>query len=85
MVRAASPSTAILFVTNNDTYFRKKIVNPNAGPVRNDQLCTKYGFGNVDFFNIMAGYGSMGTWTKTGLPHQTAFTLRALDIHSWAI
>lgn len=69
MVRAASPSTAILFVTNNDTYFRKKIVNPNAGPVREVmiKLCTKYGFGMFDLFNIMGGYGSMGTWDKNGL------------------
>lgn len=69
MTREAAPNTAVLFITNNDTYFRKKYVNPNAGAVRDvmTRLCTKYGYSMWDLFSIMGGYGSMGTWDKNGL------------------
>lgn len=69
MVREAAPKTAILFITNNDTYFRKKIVNPNATAVRDvmNRLATRYGYGVWDLFSIMGGYGSMATWDKNGL------------------
>ena len=69
MTREAAPNTAILFISNNDTYFRKKYVNPNAGAVREvmAKLCTKYGYAMWDLFAIMGGYGSMATWNKNGL------------------
>jgi lysophospholipase L1-like esterase len=69
MVREAAPQTAILFITNNDTYFRKKYVNPNAAAVQGvmNKLAGKYGFAVWDLFSIMGGYGSMGTWDKNGL------------------
>ncbi len=59
----------MLFITNNDTYFRKKYVNPNAGAVRDvmARLCAKYGYSMWDLFSIMGGYGSMATWDKNGL------------------
>lgn len=69
MTREAAPKTAVLFITNNDTYFRKKYVNPNAGAVREvmSRLAAKYGYAVWDLFGIMGGYGSMGTWDKNGL------------------
>lgn len=69
MVREAAPNTSILFITNNDTYFRRKYVNPNAGPVRDvmNKLANKYGYAVWDLFSIMGGYGSMATWDKNGL------------------
>lgn len=69
MVRKAAPQTAVLFVTNNDTYFRRKYVNPNAGAVRDvmNRLATRHGYAVWDLFSIMGGYGSMATWDKNGL------------------
>lgn len=69
MVREAAPKTAILFITNNDTYFRKKYVNPNATAVQGvmNKLAAKHGFAVWDLFTIMGGYGSMATWDKNGL------------------
>jgi len=69
MVKEASPKTAILFVTNNDTYFKKKYVNRNALDVRDVmiKLATKHGFGVWDLFSIMGGLGSMALWDKNGL------------------
>lgn len=69
MVKEAAPHTAVLFITNNDTYFRKKYVNPNATAVRDvmNRLAARYGFGVWDLFSIMGGPGSMATWDKNGL------------------
>jgi lysophospholipase L1-like esterase len=69
MIFRAAPETAILFTTNNDTYFRRKYVNPNAMDVKNtmEKLAARYGLAVWDLFTIMGGYSSMSLWEKEGL------------------
>lgn len=69
LIEQAAPGCAILFVTNNDTYFRKKYVNYNAGPVKDAmfQMAKERGLSVWDVFSIMGGFGSMATWQANGL------------------
>lgn len=69
MIDAASPGCAVVFVTNNDTYFRKKYINYNGGTVREAmfELGKENGMAVYDLFSIMGGYGSMATWQANGL------------------
>lgn len=71
-IHRASPNSAIIFLTNNDSYRkvrRKYYVNYNATAVRERMfsLATKYNLAVWDFFNIMGGLGSMSTWQKNEL------------------
>lgn len=71
-IQRASPNSAIIFLTNNDSYRkvrRKYYVNYNATAVRERMfnLATKYNLAVWDFFNIMGGLGSMATWQKSEL------------------
>lgn len=69
MVRDAAPNTAILFVSNNDTYFKKRYVNHNAVPVLEvmTKIASRNGYAVWDLFSIMGGYGSMAVWDRNGL------------------
>lgn len=69
MIEEASPGCAVLFITNNDTYFRKRYINYNGGTVREAmfELGKENGMAVYDLFSIMGGYGSMATWQANGL------------------
>jgi len=72
-IHRASPNSAIIFITNNDSYRkvgrRKYSVNYNATAVRERMfsLATRYNLCVWDFFQIMGGLGSMSTWHKNEL------------------
>lgn len=71
-IHRASPRSAIIFITNNDSYKkyrRRYYVNYNATAVRERMfnLSTRYNLAVWDFFSIMGGLGSMATWQKNGL------------------
>lgn len=71
-IQRASPKSAIIFITNNDSYRkyrRRYYVNYNATAVRERMfnLAARYNLSVWDFFTIMGGLGSMATWQKNGL------------------
>ena len=71
-IRAASPGTAILLITNNDSYKkykRKYYVNKNGPVVRESmlKLAKEKNLAVWDFFTVMGGLESMEIWVKNGL------------------
>ncbi|WP_407403562.1 GDSL-type esterase/lipase family protein [Sodaliphilus sp.] len=67
-VRKANPDAMLLFITNNDTYF-KGMPNANAVRVRDAfvDLARKYDGCVWDCFGVMGGLGSSTKWRDTGL------------------
>lgn len=60
---------ATLFLTNNDTYYRKRYPNKNALEVREvmNRLAMRYGGAVYDLFGVMGGLQSIQQWQKAGL------------------
>lgn len=69
MIKAASPQTAILFTTNNDSYYKRRYPNKNAEAVRTtmQQLARKHHAGLWDMYGVMGGLGSIRKWQLEGL------------------
>ena len=67
--QTVSPNAALLFTTNNDSYFKRKYPNKKAEDVRDvmKNLAAKYGGGVWDMYGLMGGLGSVRTWEKAGL------------------
>ena len=63
-IKSVNPATEFLFVTNNDSYYKKKYPNKNALAAREVmiRLANKYDAGLWDMFNVMGGLGSIKTW-----------------------
>jgi len=68
-VYAANPDAAILFTTNNDSYYKRKYPNRNAEKVRTAMLALaeRHGGAVWDMYGVMGGLGSIKTWVKAGL------------------
>jgi lysophospholipase L1-like esterase len=62
--REANPDVAILFLTNNDSYFQKRYANPNAYKVRQSMftLAEECNGAVWDLFEVMGGLDSIRTW-----------------------
>ncbi len=70
-IRNVSPNVPILFVTNNDSYRKKRrryLKHPNGELARDAffALAEKYKGGVWDMFTLMGGLGSMREWEKAG-------------------
>ena len=67
--QSVSPRAALLFTTNNDSYYKRKYPNKKAEDVRDvmKKLALKYGGGVWDMYGLMGGLGSVKTWEKAGL------------------
>lgn len=78
-IKAASPNTAIVFTTNNDSYYRRKYPNKNAEKVRKAmiRLAEKYNGGVWDMYGVMGGLGSIRTWERNGLAKRDKIHLTA--------
>lgn len=68
-VYRANPDAAVLFTTNNDSYYQKKYPNKNAEKVRASmlKLGKKHNAVVWDFFEVMGGLGSIKDWQAAGL------------------
>lgn len=68
-VKEAAPGAAILFITNNDTYFRRRYPNENHHDVREAmmELAADNDAGVWDLYTLMGGEGSISTWHARGL------------------
>jgi lysophospholipase L1-like esterase len=68
-IRAASPNTAIIFTTNNDSYMYRQYVNKNGEKVEESmlKLAEKYNSGVWDMYKVMGGLNSIVLWQKYNL------------------
>lgn len=68
-VYAANPDAAILFTTNNDSYYKRRYPNKNAEKVRKAMmnLAKRHGAAVWDMYGVMGGLGSIKTWVEAGL------------------
>lgn len=66
--QAVNPNTNFLFVTNNDSYYKRKYVNKNVLKARKVmiKLAKKYQAGMWDLFNVMGGMDSILKWKEKG-------------------
>lgn len=68
-IKAVAPETAILFTTNNDSYFKRRYVNPNGEKVKQamQELSAQLHAGVWDMYSIMGGRGSIDQWIAADL------------------
>ena len=68
-VLKANPDAAIIFATNNDSYYRKRYVNRNGIKVQQSmyKLAKKHNAVVWDMFEIMGGLNSVVLWQKAHL------------------
>lgn len=69
MIKNSNPNVAMVFITNNDTYYQKRFPNPNALKVQQtmQRLAEKHGAAVYDLFSIMGGLGSIDEWRDASL------------------
>ena len=68
-IKTVAPNVAILFTTNNDSYFKRRYVNPNGEKVKQamSELSAEYNAAVWDMYSIMGGRGSIDTWIDARL------------------
>ncbi|MEO0403891.1 MAG: GDSL-type esterase/lipase family protein [Bacteroidota bacterium] len=64
-----NPNTAFLWLTNNDSYYKRRYPNKNALEVKEVmyRLASKHNGACWDLFEIMGGLGSIRQWELAGL------------------
>jgi len=69
MIKLVNPACEFLFVTNTDSYYKRKIANKRAYKVQEAMisLAKKHRAGYYDLFSVMGGLGSIKTWYKNNL------------------
>ncbi len=67
-IKNVNPDCDFLFVTNNDSYYKKRYPNKRVEPAREAMinLAKKHHGGLWDMYNVMGGLGSIKTWVKHG-------------------
>ena len=67
--RDANPDVQFLFMSNNDSYYKRRYPNPNIFKVRKAmiKLSSEYGAAYWDLFGIMGGLNSVKMWEHEGL------------------
>lgn len=65
----ANPGTSFLFLSNNDSWYRKRRPNPNGKIVREAmfELAKRPDAAVWDLFEVMGGYRSIDDWDRSGL------------------
>lgn len=68
-IRAVNPDAQLLFLTNNDSYYKRRYANKNALKVRAGMLslAQRHDGAVWDLFNIMGGLNSIKSWENAGL------------------
>lgn len=68
-IKKVNPNAAIIFVTNNDSYYKRRYPNKRAELVKESmvELAKKHNAGLWDMYNIMGGLGSIKTWETNKL------------------
>jgi lysophospholipase L1-like esterase len=67
--RAVNPNVQFLFMSNNDSYYKRRYPNPNVFKVREAMinLSKEYGAAYWDLFGVMGGLNSIRLWENEGL------------------
>lgn len=67
-IRSVNPKAEFLFVTNNDSYYKRRYPNKRVFEARDAmiRLANKHNSGMWDMFNVMGGLGSCNKWIKNG-------------------
>jgi len=68
-VKEAAPLAAVLFVTNNDTYIRRRYINENHPVVKECmyEIAEKFNGAVWNLYDLMGARGSMMHWHNAGL------------------
>jgi lysophospholipase L1-like esterase len=69
MFRAVNPDVQFLFMTNNDSYYKRRYPNQNIFKVQKAMwnLAKEYNGAYWDLFEIMGGLNSIKLWVRNGL------------------
>lgn len=69
MIQRVNPNCAILLTVPNDSYYRRKIPNPNTATQQKIiyEIAQKYQMAVWDFYKIMGGFGSSNKWYQRKL------------------
>lgn len=69
MFRNVNPDVQFIFMSNNDSYYKKRYPNPNAVKVQKamKKLAAEYGAAYWDLFEIMGGLNAIKMWNQEGL------------------
>lgn len=67
--RQANPDVAFLFLTNNDSFYRRRYANPNSLKVSDGMyaLAKKHDAALWDLMEVMGGFNSVHVWNEYGL------------------
>ena len=67
-IQKVNPNCEFLFVTNNDSYYKKRYPNKRVYGARDAmiRLANKHNSGMWDMFEVMGGLGSCVNWVKPG-------------------
>ena len=67
-IKSVNPNAELLFVTNNDSYYKRRYPNKRVEGARNAmiRLAKKHQVGLWDMYHVMGGLGSCKTWQKHG-------------------
>jgi len=68
-IRRATPETAIIFTTNNDSYLYRRYINKNGEKVQQSmfKLSKRFDTGVWDMYSVMGGLNSIVLWQNNGL------------------
>lgn len=68
-IQRVNPNANFLFVTNNDSYYKRRYPNKRAEIAREVmiKLAKKHHGGMWDMFNVMGGLGSIKTWENNNM------------------
>ena len=68
-VRSVNPDVAIIFTTNNDSYYKRRYPNKRAEQVREVMisLAKRHNAAVWDLYGVMGGLGSSRTWERNKL------------------
>ncbi len=85
-IRQANPAVAVLFLTNNDSYYKRWYPNKNALAVQKSMinLAKANGAAYWDLFEVMGGLNSIRIWEAYDLarPDKIHFTRRGYELQA---
>lgn len=85
-IKRASPNARFLFMTNNDSYYKRQYPNPNIYKVQEGfrQLAKNHKGAYWDLFEIMGGLNSIKTWSDNNLASKDHihFTRAGYELHA---
>ncbi len=78
-IRSVNPDCQFLFVTNNDSYFKRRYPNKRVFEAKEVMmnLAKKYNSGMWDMFEVMGGLGSIKTWERNAFAKRDKIHLTA--------